>query len=430
MPKKIDPKMAEQVMLNGGWQPLEPYKSALSPWKSKCIKCGHVGTPQFSNVQRGSGCTVCKNLEKEKPTKITDEKAEEIMKQAGMKPLEPYANSKTPWKSKCMVCKKITSPALGNVIQGHKACAYCTGHKVDPKDAIQVMREAKLEPLEPFTNVKTAWKCKCLKCGEVVKPAYASVRSGQGGCIYCGYEAMASSHRYTHEMATQTLLKANLEPLEQYKASDTPWKCRCMKCNRVVFPTHSNVQTGHAGCGFCSGNAVHPEDAEKLMLEKGYEPLEPYVGHNKRKWKSRHIQCGTIVYPYYNTIQSGKSGCSVCAEYGFKQEDPAYVYIMIHEEFCSVKLGISNNKARPNRVKSHTINGWKLHKQIDVPNGAIASDIEARTFYWIRKELGLGVHLSREMMKSGGYSETVDANEISVLEIEKFVKGLIKGLHK
>jgi hypothetical protein len=71
-----------------------------------------------------------------------------------------------------------------------------------------------------------------------------------------------------------------------------------------------------------------------------------------------------------------------------------------------------------------------LHKQIDVPNGAIASDIEARTFYWIRKELGLGVHLSREMMKSGGYSETVDANEISVLEIEKFVKGLIKGLHK
>jgi hypothetical protein len=34
------------------------------------------------------------------------------------------------------------------------------------------------------------------------------------------------------------------------------------------------------------------------------------------------------------------------------------------------------------------------------------------------------------MMKHHGYSETVDANEISVLEIEKFVKGLIKGLQK
>ena len=430
MPKKIDPEMAEQVMLNGGWQPLEPYKSALSPWKSKCLKCGHVGTPQFSNVQRGSGCTVCKNSEKEKPTKITDEKAEEIMKQAGMKPLEPYTNSKTPWKSKCMVCKKITSPALGNVIQGHKACAYCTGHRVDPKDAIQVMREAKLETLEPFTNVNTAWKCKCLKCGEVVKPAYASIRSGQGGCLSCGREATASSHRYTHEMTVDTMKKADLEPLEEYKGSDSPWKCRCLKCDRVVFPSFSNVSQGHKGCAFCSGNAVHPEDAVKIMLESGYEPLEPYPAHNKTKWKSIHIQCGTIVFPFYNTIQNRKSGCSVCAEYGLKLENPAYVYIMFHVEFNSIKVGISNNNAKPNRIKSHASDGWKLFKQINLPNGAIATDIEAKTFNWLRRELGLGVHLSKEMMKHHGYSETVDANEISVLEIEKFVKGLIKGLQK
>ncbi len=96
MPKKIDPGMAEQVMLRGGWRPLEPYTNALAPWKCECIKCGYVGTPQFSNVQRGSGCTVCKNSEKKKPTKISDVKAEEIMKQAGRKPLEPYQNSKTP----------------------------------------------------------------------------------------------------------------------------------------------------------------------------------------------------------------------------------------------------------------------------------------------------------------------------------------------
>jgi hypothetical protein len=33
-------------------------------------------------------------------------------------------------------------------------------------------------------------------------------------------------------------------------------------------------------------------------------------------------------------------------------------------------------------------------------------------------------------MPSGGFSETVDANEITVLEIEKFIKGVIKGLQK
>jgi hypothetical protein len=34
------------------------------------------------------------------------------------------------------------------------------------------------------------------------------------------------------------------------------------------------------------------------------------------------------------------------------------------------------------------------------------------------------------MMPSGGFSETVDAAEISVLEIEKFVKNFIKGVQK
>jgi hypothetical protein len=429
VPKKIDPKKAEQVMISGGWQPLEPYKSALSPWKSKCIKCGHVGTPQFSNVQRGSGCTVCKNLEKEKPTKISDEKAEEIMKQAGMKPLEPYVNSKTPWKSKCMVCKKVTSPALGNVIQGHNACAYCTGHKVDPKDAIQVMKKANLEPLEAFTSVKKAWKSKCLKCGEVVQPSYASIKRGQGGCLLCGREATASSHRYTHEMTYQIMIDANLEPLELYKASDTPWKCRCMVCQKIVYPMYSNINSGNSGCLYCAGAKVDEEDAIALMRKFGLEPLEPYID-SKKKWKSRHLKCGNIVYPLYNTIQNRGGGCSTCAEYGLTYNAPAYLYIMQHVEYQSIKVGISNIDATPNRVRSHEIEGWKLYKSFNFDTGQTAEDVENGVLTWLRQEKGLGVHLSKEMMRQGGYSETVDANEISVLEIEKFVKGFIKGLQK
>jgi hypothetical protein len=429
VPKKLDPKVAQEIMLKGGWRPLEPYKSALKPWKCECIKCGHVGTPQFSNVQRGSGCTVCKNSEKEKPSKILDVKAEEIMKQAGMKPLEPYVNSKTPWKSKCMVCKKITSPALGNVIQGHNACAYCTGHKVDPKDAILVMKKANLEPLEPFTSVDKAWKCKCLKCGEVVQPAYASIKRGQGGCLSCGREATASSHRYTHEMTYQTMKEANLEPLEPYKASDTPWKCRCMVCQKIVYPMYSNINSGNSGCLYCVGAKVDEEDAIALMRKFGLEPLEPYID-SKKKWKSRHLKCGNIVYPQYNTIQNRGGGCSTCAEHGLTYNAPAYLYIIQHVEYQSIKVGISNIDATPNRVRSHEIDGWKLYKSFNFGTGQTAEDVENDVLTWLRQDKGLGVHLSKEMMRQGGYSETVDANEISVLEIEKFIKGLIKGLQK
>lgn len=428
MPERLDPNFAVEIMLKQGWKPLEPYKSSLTPWKSQCIKCGHLGSPRFANVQRGAGCTVCKNAEKIDPKKLTEEQAVQIMLDAGLRPLVPYVNTKTLWESLCLKCHKVTSPTLGNVRNTKIPCIYCSGQKVDPNDAKKVMEEANLIPLEPFPNATSKWMCKCVKCGETVYPVYTYIKQGQGGCVHCGREATAKSHRYTHEMTVDTMKKADLEPLEEYKSSDAPWKCRCLKCERVVFPSFSNVSNGHKGCAFCSGNAVHPEDAVKIMLESGYEPLEPYPAHNKTKWKSRHIQCGTVVYPYYNTIQNRKSGCSVCAEYGLKLEDPAYVYIMIHDEFRSVKVGISNNKAKPNRIKSHASNGWKLHKQIDLPNGAIATDIEAKTFYWIRRELGLGVHLTKEMMKSGGYSETVDAEEISVLQIDRYIKKLIREL--
>ena len=37
---------------------------------------------------------------------------------------------------------------------------------------------------------------------------------------------------------------------------------------------------------------------------------------------------------------------------------------------------------------------------------------------WLRKERGLPPHLVRELMPQGGFSETVDAEEISLPEIE------------
>ncbi len=420
--------MAEKAMLNGGWQPLEPYQGALTPWKSKCLKCGSVGTPQFSNVQRGSGCIKCKNEEKINPKKYTEEQAIEIMLDSGLKPLESYKNSKSPWKSQCLNCNRVVSPTLGNVKNTKIPCVFCSGHKVDELDAIRVMEAADLIPLEPFKDGSSRWKSKCKKCGEIVFPVYAWVRGGQGGCISCGREATASSHRYSHDATVLIMREAGLEPLEGYKKSDTAWKCKCLKCGKIVFPSYSNVRNGHSGCAYCSGNAIDPLDAERIMLESGYEPLEPYSGSNKKKWKARHTQCGNIVYPAYNTIQNRKSGCSTCAEFGLKLEEPSYVYIMFHGEFRSIKVGISNNKAIPNRIKSHASDGWELHRQIDVENGAIATQIESEVFNWIRNEKKLGVHLSKEMMKHHGYSETVDAEEITILEIEKHIKSIMKRL--
>ena len=429
MPKKLDPRVAELVMLKGGWKPLEAYKNALAPWKSECMKCGLIGSPTYANVQNGSGCTDCKNAEKVDPKKIPEEKAIQIMIDAGMQPLEPYKNSKTPWKSKCNTCKKITSPMLGNIIQGHAGCAFCTGHKVDPKDAVKVMKKAKLEPLEPFEGINKPWKCRCLKCGETVNPAYAGVKRGQGGCIHCGRKLTADSHRLSHEVAEGIMLKANLKPLEKFKNSSSPWKCLCLVCKKIVRPTYSNVNSGNKGCLYCVGAKVDEKDAIALMRKNGLEPLEPFVD-SKKKWKSRHLKCGNIVYPLYNTIQNRGGGCSTCADWGLTYNEPAYLYILQHDDYQSIKIGISNDDAEPNRVRIHERDGWKHHKSFFFATGQIAEDLENAVLNWLRQEKSLGAHLSKDQMKQGGYSETVDAIEISVNEIEKYVKKLIKGHRK
>jgi hypothetical protein len=166
---------------------------------------------------------------------------------------------------------------------------------------------------------------------------------------------------------------------------------------------------------------VDPDDAVALMRKFGFEPLEPYVD-SKKKWKCLHLKCGNIVNPLYNTIQARKGGCSFCADYGLKFNEPAYLYIMENLEYGSIKVGISNDEARPNRIKSHEKNGWILRRKFSLSSGLLADYVETQILLWLRKERKLGIHLSKEMMKQGGYSETVDASEIDFMEIQRQVE--------
>jgi len=367
MPKKIDPKVAKKVMIKQGWKPLEPYKSALYKWKCRCIKCGLIGTPQFSNVQNGSGCTVCKNAEKTNPKSLSHKEATKIMIKAGMKPMVVYKGTKTRWKCRCMVCKKITYPTLGNVINTMNPCAYCSGHKVDPKDAVKIMKKAKLQPLEDFVSVESKWKCKCLKCGEIVYPLYAGIKQGNGGCYECGLLQTAKTNTLSKKETSEMMLKAKLKPLEAYKGMHNRWKCKCLKCGKIVYPTLGNVSTGHSGCRYC-------------------------------------------------------------APAGFNMYNASYIYLISHPKLYAYKIGIGNVKKHNDRLGRFKLRGWETHKVWNFNTGKEAIDIESIIFKYIRNELKLPIYLSYDQMKStGGHAETMGADSITLLELEKIIKRVIKG---
>jgi hypothetical protein len=363
--RHLDGSDAIAIMKKSGFEPLVPFPGANIPWKSRCTKCALVSTPRFANVQNGSGCIVCRNAEKIVPQKLSESEAFQILFNAGMEPLEPYRNTKSPWKSRCFVCNKVTTPALGNIIQGHKACAYCTNHKVDPRDAVRVMKKANLRPLEPFVGVDKKWKCRCEKCGVVVFTAYSWIRRGQGGCKKCGRIEGAKKQMLDEDVVVEFMLKQRLQPLEPYQGMKYPWKCQCLDCNNVVTPTYANVSRGHNGCRFCS-------------------PA------------------------------------------GFRMDKASYIYLITHEEFNAHKVGIGNVKKNNDRLTRFKLRGWKVHKVWHFRTGREAIDHEKAIFRIIRKNLKLPIYLSYEQMKStGGHAETVDAESISLIRLQKIVEQVI-----
>ena len=87
------------------------------------------------------------------------------------------------------------------------------GKKLDPKMAEARMLKAGLKPLEPYTNTLTKWKCKCLICGNIVSPSYKQIASGIGGCNNCRYVKSGKSNSNSEDEAIALMLEKNLKPL-------------------------------------------------------------------------------------------------------------------------------------------------------------------------------------------------------------------------
>ena len=171
-----------------------------------------------------------------------------------------------------------------------------------------------------------------------------------------------------------------------------------------------------------------PKVAEAVMLKAGLQPKEAYKSALS-KWKCKCLKCKKIVYPQYSGVQSGQGGCRYCAIQGINMNVPSYLYLITNVDLNSHKVGMGNHKKNNDRLKQFLKYGWKAHKVWEINTGGIAIDIEAEVLRILRKDLKLPIYLSKEQMpKTRGETETVDADSISLLELEKIINKIIKGL--
>jgi len=369
------------------------------------------------------------------PKKLDPKVAEKIMLKAGLKPLEPYKNAITKWKSRCLKCKEIVYPTYNTVQSGKRGCKTCArrlssqNQRMDEDKAIKQMLKAKLQPLEPYKLSGKPWKCRCLVCGSIVYPTHNAVSSRKSGCNKCGENSSSQKQRKPEKEAINIMLAAKLKPLEPYKKNNLAWKCICIVCGKNTSPSLSSVVSGK-GCKWCAGNRVEEKDAIALMVSKGYKPLVPYKSTHTR-WKCEHLECGNIVYPQFANIQIGHGGCKRCRAFSINVKSPSYIYLITNYELNAHKIGVGNVKKIRDRKEQFNLKGWETYKVWQFETGFEALDIEGKIFKVIRIELKLPIYLGKEQMGwLRGETETISADSITLLELEKIIKRVVKEQSK
>ena len=394
-------EMAHSEMLQLGFEPLERFPGTNKKWKCKCIKCGHVSSPRMNNVLNGSKCFECAKKENTKARSTPEHEAIQVMQAANLTPLTAYARSTKPWLSRCNNCQRMVSPTLSSVKKGggcaycgkrrldpHEAekllvsmgakpqvpypgshnpwrsiclncereikprfadvrktgtvCAFCSGNRIDISDALIVLKEKSLEPIDEFPGSGKPWRCRCIRCGEITSPTLYNLKTGTSGCASCAGRKVSS------KQALELMRKSKIRPLDdRYPGSKIPWPSICEVCNNSISPTYGSILRG-SSCRYCNVAGI-----------KYNEP-------------------GFLYFISNTALRAHKIGIANT------KSDSQY-----HD-----------------RLKQHLNKGWVLIERINFRKTQTAYDLEQGMLDWVRIDLNLPHFLPQSSMPQGGYTET------------------------
>lgn len=244
---------------------------------------------------------------------IPESEAIEVMVAAGLEPLVPYIDSNSKWKCRCIKCRREVFPTYARVKKGYRGCLFCAGKKIDLDELNSKVDNLNLTSLHPYLGANKNWRMKCRKCGEEFNSRLDYINKGRG-CPFC------SGARISEKDAVQMMKDVGLVPLVEFKSSATPWECSCTTCGKVSKRTLHNVRNTGKGCPHCSfaANRSPKEAMDKLARNLGFEPLEPYQTSDTL-WRLKCTKCGQETSRFPASLKyrkrssnTGLSGCLGC----------------------------------------------------------------------------------------------------------------------
>ena len=405
---------AIKILVVAGYKPIEQYPGNMtSKWKSIHLACGTELHFSLSRINQGERpCRLCNSR-----VIITDEVAKKYIKKRGIQPLERFKGTHKKWKCKCMKCKETINIVWHTALRAKTICKYCANRKMKESEINELLVKGNLKPLETFPGSKNPWLCKCLVCGKEKKIRLGDIKNGHTGCVYC------LNKRVDEEDARALFISKGLTPIGKFPGAMEQWSSSCNKCKRKISNTYNNLKRHNEGCVWCAGQKLEINFILEKMAKAKLMPLAPYI-NALSKWKCRCLKCENIVYPKFGSIQSGNGGCKYCGAGGINLSQPAFIYLITNSELSAHKIGISGEHTQ--RMNNHKKLNWEEFKRKSFNNGADALDIEQNVLEWLNLDLGLKPYLNSSLMPQGGHTETVDASEIDLPTIWAKVEELSK----
>jgi predicted GIY-YIG superfamily endonuclease len=169
--------------------------------------------------------------------------------------------------------------------------------------------------------------------------------------------------------------------------------------------------------GFNDLATTHPKIAKQAY---GWDPKRVFAGSTslKLKWQcsvnSLHIWVTT---PSSRTGQN--SGCPTCAEYGYSQIKPGYLYFLRHPDWLMYQIGITNTPRK--RLAQHANRGWEVIEYLGPMSGTKALQLETKILRMLRQN-GADLMNWRIAGKFDGYSESWTIKSFSSQSLDSLIK--------
>lgn len=328
-----------------------------------------------------SGCPVCSGklplTEQEIVKKIKGRKIELV------KGSYVHSLRKATWQCLLNNSHPLWTSNVKSVLYGKSGCPKCSGNTpLSEQDVIAKLGDRKIQLVTGTlrgARGSSIWKCLQDDSHPVWKASAGSVLGGSN-CPSCTGNERCSVDMIKRKIKDRPVDLLSTEITDGRKKA--LWGCLLNTQHENWLASPSSVLAG-SGCPECAGNSKLSEDKIKIRLQD--RPIKLIEGTFKSAKSHASWLClSNKDHANWNaqvTSVLGGVGCPECAEYGYKENKSAYIYIMLIGNPLTpigIKCGITNNHptARQGQINRKTEEIITLDKHWYHADGKLIRSIE------------------------------------------------------